>query len=195
MSAKVLYIHGFASSSESFKAVELEKFLVANGFTEAVLRPTLPIAPRRAIDMLKQILEQNEVTLLIGSSLGGFYALYLNQMFAKKTVLINPSLHPSRSLADFTGLIKRHNSDDFFYWKEEHNKQLAEMEEELDFQDLEQENLYFYLSKDDEVLDLSDIPKIFTKSSIKYYDNSKHAFVQFDKILPEILELYITSNQ
>ncbi len=195
MSAKVLYIHGFASSSESFKAIELEKFFDANGFTGAVLRPSLPVAPQRAIDMLIEIIEQQNVNLVIGSSLGGFYALYLNRFYPKKTVLINPSLHPSRTLSEYLGIVKRHNSDDFFYWTEEHIKQLAEMEEELDFQSLKQDNLYFYLSKDDEILDLSAIPQIFHRSTIKFYDDSKHVFMKFDKILPEILSLYLYDNQ
>jgi predicted esterase YcpF (UPF0227 family) len=194
MVGEILYIHGFASSSNSYKASLLDEYFKQLGLN-IVLRPSLPVAPLKAIEFLKEIYEHNPLKVVVGSSFGGFYALYLHQWFDGHTVLINPSLQPSRTLADKTGLIKRHNSEDFFHWTDDHVKQLKKLEEELDFGKLKQQTLHFYLAKDDEILNHSKIPEIFSQAQIKFYEESKHVFMNFDKILPEIFNIYSLQNQ
>ena len=190
MPAKVLYIHGFASSSNSFKARQLEEFFGQQGLHNVVLHPTLPVSPKRAISMLDDLFKYFDIKLVIGSSLGGFYALYLHQYKNVHTVLINPSLNPSKTLEKYIGLIKRHYSENFFYWTDKHIQELLELEKQIDYSRIDLSRLYLYISRDDEILDFSGIEKVFPAAKIKFYDNAKHAFVVFDKILPEIFELY-----
>lgn len=190
MPAKILYIHGFASSSNSFKARQLKEFFDRQGLHNVVLHPTLPVSPKRAVCLLNDMFKDFDIKLVIGSSLGGFYALYLHQQQNIHTVLINPSLNPSKTLEKYTGLIKRHYSESFFYWTDKHIQELLELEKQIDYSRIDQSRLYLYISRDDEILDFSGIEKIFPAAKIKFYDNAKHAFVVFDKILPEIFELY-----
>ncbi len=194
MTGEILYIHGFASSPNSRKAQMLDEFFKNLGLN-IVLRPQMPVSPLKAIDFLCELYKYNPVKIIVGSSLGGFYALYMHQRFGKRTVLINPALKPSESLGEAIGLIKRHNTDEFFHWTAEHVEQLRELESHLDISKLDQSKLHFYLSEDDEVLDHSQIPKLFPYAQIKFYKNSKHAFEKFDKILPEILSLYTLESQ
>lgn len=195
MSGKILYIHGFASSSNSFKAQQLEQYFAEKGLTGVVLHPTLPVSPGRAIEALDELFNDFEIKLVIGSSLGGFYALYFHQRKNVHTILINPSLHPSKTLSNYIGPVKRHYSDSFFEWTTDHVSQLEQLEKQIDYSKLDQSRLYLYISRDDEILDFSDIGKIFPAAQIKFFDNAKHAFVVFDRILPEIFKLYQSVNQ
>ncbi|MGB1237556.1 MAG: YqiA/YcfP family alpha/beta fold hydrolase, partial [Pseudomonadales bacterium] len=48
--------------------------------------------------------QQGEPVLLVGSSLGGYYSLYLAERFANcRAVLINPAVYPYRLLHDLLG--------------------------------------------------------------------------------------------
>jgi len=88
----IIYIHGFNSSGQSGKAHELSEIFV----DEQVLAPDLPWQPKLAIEMLEALIQSydDESLLLVGSSLGGYYAQYLGYRFSLPVVLINPALHP-----------------------------------------------------------------------------------------------------
>jgi len=88
----IIYIHGFNSSGQSGKARELAEIFP----DEQVLAPDLPWQPKLAIEMLEYLIQSHagESLLLIGSSLGGYYAQYLGNRFSLPVVLINPALHP-----------------------------------------------------------------------------------------------------
>ena len=48
--------------------------------------------PQQAINLLAQLVQQHPQAGLLGSSLGGFYATWLNQHYGNKAVLINPAV-------------------------------------------------------------------------------------------------------
>jgi len=104
----ILYIHGFASSSKSNKVT-----LMRNNFDD-VSSIDLNIEPKIAIKQLEKFIKKNikksDITL-IGSSLGGFYALYLSNKYSLKAVLINPSIYPYKTLKIYKNQdIKNHLS-------------------------------------------------------------------------------------
>ena len=190
MTTEVLYIHGFASSPNSWKANLLKEYFQKQGY-ENVFVPQIPVSPLKAIDFLKEIYDSKPLKLVVGSSLGGFYALYLAQFFDIKTILINPAIKPSQTL-DFEGPVKRHNSDEFFLWTKDHVNQLEELENDLNINKINQQNLYFYLSRDDEILDHSQIPELFPQAHIQFFDDCKHAFTCFESILNQIFNIYLS---
>lgn len=99
MTAPLLYIHGFGSSGHSGKAGILRRHF------ERVYAPTLPPVPKLAIDTLEQFTDLLEPdTVLVGSSLGGFYALHLAQRFGLPAALVNPALEPWAALERVVGL-------------------------------------------------------------------------------------------
>ena len=86
----LLYIHGFMSSGSTLKGRAL-----AQRYGEAfdVRLPTYPQAsPLQSIAYLQQTLEGACEGVLVGSSLGGFYAQYLGCRLGWPVVLINPAL-------------------------------------------------------------------------------------------------------
>lgn len=103
----IIYLHGFNSGGQSQKAAWLRTHLA----------PILVFAPsyephhghdaardlRKFIARLRRENPQDPKLMLIGSSLGGFWAQYLAAEFGARIVLINPSLRPDETLARHTG--------------------------------------------------------------------------------------------
>ncbi len=194
MSAEILYIHGFASSYNSLKANELEEYFKQLGYYN-VIHPQIPASPLRAIHFLDEVYHNNPLLMVIGSSLGGFYALYMHMKYPLHTVLINPSLKPHETLKEYIGTVKRHNSEDFFQWTQDHIDQLEDLYNKLDYSKLDQTKLHFLISEDDELLDFTDIKKYFPYADIRYFKDSGHAFKKFDQVLPDLVSLYINITE
>ena len=74
----IVYLHGFRSSPQSFKARLLAARLEELGRAGEWLCPTLPVSPAEAIALAEREIgahvKPGERVTLIGSSLGGFYA-------------------------------------------------------------------------------------------------------------------------
>ena len=101
--SKILYLHGFASCGEGNKSTLLKAYFGA----DRVIAPDLPPSPIDALDAIEEILESTQIDILIGSSLGGYYATYLVEKYCMKAVLLNPSTQPWETLAAYTGWQKR----------------------------------------------------------------------------------------
>ncbi|WP_051229198.1 YqiA/YcfP family alpha/beta fold hydrolase [Paludibacterium yongneupense] len=95
-----VYLHGFNSSPGSAKALETAAFL-APGTLHC---PALPPHPADALRVAREVVENLPAdTVIIGSSLGGFYASWLAAALDRRAVLINPTLFPHIELARFMG--------------------------------------------------------------------------------------------
>lgn len=101
MVKRVIYIHGFNSSEKSFKAQQFGLWMAKNYPHIEYISPRLHFDPRIAIIQLTQLIDDE--TVLLGSSLGGFYATFLSQLHNIKAVVINPAIKPFELLADYLG--------------------------------------------------------------------------------------------
>jgi predicted esterase YcpF (UPF0227 family) len=117
-----IYLHGFNSSGESAKGKFLSKALAPL----AVHTPSYPPDPDPAIAYLQQTIEglqhnapTNEPTILIGSSLGGFYAQYLARQFNLAIVMINPALQPALTLTPYLGWHTNFYTGERYYFGEQ----------------------------------------------------------------------------
>ncbi len=117
---KLLYLHGFASCGDSNKT----RALKAHFGDTHVLAPDLPVEPKEAIALAGELIRTENVTGLLGSSLGGFYATWLSCRYRLPAVLINPSVTPWRTLESYVGNNKFWCSGETFEWKEIYLKQL-----------------------------------------------------------------------
>ncbi|MBT8343099.1 MAG: hypothetical protein KJO45_00095, partial [Sulfurovum sp.] len=97
--SKILYLHGFASCGEGNKSLLLKSYFGAH----KVIAPDLPPSPIDAIDTIEEILESSKFNILIGSSLGGYYATVIAEKYRMKAILLNPSTQPWETLASYTG--------------------------------------------------------------------------------------------
>lgn len=102
MSAMILNIHGFGSNGNNRNCI----FLKEEYGDRKVISPTFNYEeenPYNILNSLQNIIilnrEQNTpVNLVVGSSMGGFFAYCLCAMYDVKTLLINPSLTPFLNL-------------------------------------------------------------------------------------------------
>lgn len=101
----LIYIHGFNSSALSYKAGLLREHLVKLGLGDQYACPELPHRPAQAIALLRGLLEGRdpESVMLVGSSLGGFYATWLVEHLGVRAVLVNPAVRPYELLAGYLG--------------------------------------------------------------------------------------------
>jgi predicted esterase YcpF (UPF0227 family) len=88
----LIYIHGFDSSPQSHKAGLLRHWLAKYRPDIQFIAPDLNIFPQQAAQRLAELMQQYPQAGLLGSSLGGFYATWLNQHYGNKAVLINPAV-------------------------------------------------------------------------------------------------------
>lgn len=103
----IVYLHGLNSTGNSAKARWLREHLPG----VRVLSPTYPAhraaeAPARLRAFLAQAQRehtQERRLLLVGSSLGGFWAQHLAPEFGAGLVLINPSTRPQVTLTRYLG--------------------------------------------------------------------------------------------
>jgi hypothetical protein len=103
----IVYLHGFNSGGSANKARRLREALAP----VVVFTPTYEPhrahetarALRKFIARLRRENPHDPKLMLIGSSLGGFWAQYLAPEFVAAIVLINPSVRPHATLARHVG--------------------------------------------------------------------------------------------
>lgn len=93
---KVLFIHGLASSGAYKMASSLRILLKGS----EVIAPDVPIEPHDALNLLEGICRDERPDLIVGLSLGGFWAQKLRGF---RKILVNPDFHISRLLRTMTG--------------------------------------------------------------------------------------------
>ncbi|WP_239509285.1 YqiA/YcfP family alpha/beta fold hydrolase, partial [Haemophilus influenzae] len=66
-----------------------------------VIRPDLNRTPDEVVKLLKSLIIDDRNTVLIGSSLGGYFANLLSDLTGVPAVLLNPSIWPDISFRRF----------------------------------------------------------------------------------------------
>jgi uncharacterized protein len=101
----ILYLHGFRSSPQSFKARVMHARLAELDRLSEWQCPVLPVSPAEAVALAESIAagaRRDEVTV-VGSSLGGFYATWLAEKHGWRAVLLNPAVVPQDDLSHYLG--------------------------------------------------------------------------------------------
>ncbi len=178
----ILYIHGFASSGLGAKAQTVREY-----FAEEAFAPSLSYVPDLAMDTLIQIAEQaardGEPLHLIGSSLGGFYALYLAERFGLRAVLVNPSTRPWETLAAHTGEGTNYYDGARFEWTPQHVESLRRYR----LSTLSHpEKILLMLQTGDEVLDYRIALQELKGTRTILEEGGDHSFRDFSRHLPHI---------
>ncbi len=93
----LIYLHGLDSDPNATKALLTAQYAQKLGID--VIRPNLNCPPDEVISTITPLLDNNSV--LIGSSLGGYFANLLSDMTGVPCVLLNPSIRPDLSFQRF----------------------------------------------------------------------------------------------
>jgi predicted esterase YcpF (UPF0227 family) len=190
---RLIYLHGFNSSPDSKKAQSLERYIkqqtseASSAQRLEFLAPSLPYKPVEAIRLIEGLLADGEQkTILMGSSLGGYYSIYLAQQYPLKVILINPLVSLPPGFAEqFPGSYTNPYSGDEF----------EILPEDVDFlQDLEVKVIpdqidYLLLAETgDEVLDYQQAVTKLPGAQQIILPGGSHRFENFDRVLPDIMQ-------
>jgi len=181
MQATYIYIHGFNSDGNGWKARALEQH-----FPKArIIAPDFPANPVEVMKQLDEILETliPTNTFLLGTSLGGFYAYICSAKYNMKAYLFNPSLEPYHTLNDRgIGHFSTWTKQRSYIFLADYLLLLKQMKQRADHT-VNIKNISFFLATDDDVLDHSKINEQFPKANIEWFDKAGHSFSKFEKVL------------
>ena len=185
---QLLYIHGFNSSPQSEKAQRCQKYFEARPIDLRVHIADFSPEPSSAIESLCRWIEapENQCVGLIGSSLGGYYALYLHHRYKLPAVLVNPAVRPYELLQDYLGINKNLYTGEEYEVRQEHMDQLRALDVLSVVGGQGGQELYLLTQTGDEVLDYREATDALnsTKSWIVY--GGDHAYQGFSSALPSI---------
>ncbi len=185
----LLYIHGFASSGRGAKALTMRQ-----RFKNVLLAPSLSYVPELAVDTLSSIIKKslpNEPVGLIGSSLGGYYAIYLSELYCIPAVLINPSTKPYETLASCTPEAVNFYDLSSFEWNERYIKQLKR----FDTKNITHpENFLLMLQTGDETLDYRIALNKLKGAETILEEGGSHAFDGFENHLDTIENFFVSKD-
>ena len=180
------YIHGFASgkSSTTFQKIK-ERIPQAKALTFDSSKSY----QENIKSLASQVANDKEPACLIGTSLGGFYAMQLTPFvhYCAGRVLINPSVKPKSSLRKFIGECPNFETGSTFVFTEEVCNSYPE---ELDIVPLSRGiPTSVLLAKDDELLDYQIAEKILKPYTYIEYITGGHRLKDYDVLFKEIKEI------
>ena len=183
----LLYLHGFRSSPQSFKAQRMARAVAALPQPPQWWCPQLPPSPAQAMALLKQGVADWPVArmAIVGSSLGGFYAHVLARQIGCPVVLLNPAVYPARDLASHIGEHPAwHDPGQRIHFD-------ARFIDELRLQQATPAThtppTLAVIAKGDEVLDWREMHAAYGHDRVRLIEGSDHAISDFEVYLPEIL--------
>lgn len=184
---RIFYLHGFNSSPASLKARLFADYCRSRGAGDVSV-PALPYAPDRAMSLLEAEIapHADEVALLVGSSLGGYYATYLAERYGLKAALINPAVAPCDSLQkDFLGWHKNMYTGEEYEFTREH----VDFLRTLNVATIKNpENYLLCVQTGDEILDYRLATRLYAGSRQLVQEGGNHSFDNFAAVLPPILQ-------
>lgn len=183
MTASILYIHGLNSSPASHKARQLSRAMTHLQIAEHLRVPALHHHPRQAMAQLEALVAELGAPLLVGSSLGGYYATYLAERHGLKALLINPAVRPHLRFDGYLGPQKNFYSDETWELTEDHIHALAELEVPPP-QDASRYQVW--LQTADETLDYRDAERYYRACALRIQAGGDHGFQGFTERLPAL---------
>jgi predicted esterase YcpF (UPF0227 family) len=196
----ILYLHGFRSSPQSFKSRLLAQTLSDQGCaSEREWQcPQLPASPKEALALamslahmqLASAASPRELTI-IGSSLGGYYALWLAEQLNCKAIMLNPAVEAPRSLAKHVGNHRQFHSDAPFEFRAEYVDELSAAYVPTI---THPERYFLVAATGDEVLDWREMSSRFAGCRQRIIQGSDHGLSDFADWLPEVLDFAQTNT-
>ena len=188
----IVYLHGFNSGATSGKATWLRQNLP----DITVLSPAYPAHKadeaaaflRDYFTRMRREHARDKRLLLIGSSLGGFWARYLAPELGAGMALINPAMHPETDLMDVIGPNKNEATGEEYVLTAEQVRALAR------YQVLRCDPkvpTLVLLDEGDDVLDYR-AAQVFYRNCgrVIVYPGGSHRFDHMAEALPEIRALH-----
>ena len=182
----IIYLHGFQSSTLSIKGQYIQAFCQNQ---HHVHLPDLNMPPEQVLAHVSEMIECLDQVVLIGSSLGGFYATQLVAKHAVPAVLINPAMRPWQLFHDLFGAELPYVVNAQWTLDQTQLDQLEQMAVPF-VQDADK--ILVLLQQDDEVLDYREAQRYYSnaahQSMIITEANGNHAMDNFADKIPMALQ-------
>lgn len=183
----LLYLHGFRSSPQSVKSRRMLGWLAEHRPDVTTWCPQLPPSPAEALAMVEAGITDwpRDRMVVVGSSLGGFYATCVAERHGCPAVLLNPAVDPARDLAKYIGeQTAFHDPAERFFFRAEFIDQLRA----LTVAAISRPQRYLALiAKGDEVLDWREMSARYPGAQQIVLEGGDHAISDFDDHLPSLL--------
>ncbi|CAB3749793.1 YqiA/YcfP family alpha/beta fold hydrolase [Paraburkholderia solisilvae] len=182
----ILYLHGFRSSPQSFKARLLAQRLAEPGRGDEWCCPQLPVSPLDTIALAESLVAAARPAriALIGSSLGGFFATHLAEKHGWPAVLLNPAVVPQRDLSAYLGEQPRVHGGGSIVVEAHH---LDEMRALTVTSITKPERYYLFAATGDEVLDYREMLAHYPAARTKRIEGSDHSISEFADYVDDVL--------
>lgn len=185
MGGLILYLHGFCSSPESWKARVMGETLAARGLGEHFVCPALAPVPQEAIAQAEAVIAAaKEPVTLVGSSLGGHYSAWLAHQHGLRAVLINPAVVHRLDPNLFLGEHENFHSGERFIFTEAHAADVVAMT----VAQPPVERLWLLVESGDEVLDYRHAVEHYQGCRQTVLSGGDHSFTRFPQFVSQIIE-------
>ncbi|WP_159738052.1 esterase YqiA [Vibrio atypicus] len=184
----LLYIHGFNSSPLSHKANVMREYCEQHRSDIKVVVPKLPCFPEQASELLLEIVAQYQSDYsiaLVGSSLGGYMSMWLNQQFGFRAVVVNPAIKPYELLVDYLGEQVNPYTNERYILEDKHIDELKA----LDTPTIREPSEFWLLQQEgDEVLDYRQAVSKFNGAKQTVEPDGDHSFIDFERYPEQIIK-------
>ena len=185
-----MYIHGYGSTGNAVKAQKLQRM-----FPEArLVSPTLDydhVSPFDILQQLQEIVDREHPDFILGSSMGGYYALCCTRFYQGPVWCINPVRDIFNTLSRILPQETRERPEAQAMLREyeRFDKEIFRQLKPADGQ------LNFALSTDDELLgDHRPLLELFPNhGKVVWKDRSGHRFYRFNELKEELTTTSVSS--
>lgn len=182
----IIYLHGFRSSPASLKARLLSEHLSRQGLGDRFWCESLPVGPRQAIECVERAIRSVATPpVLIGSSLGGFYATYLAERHDLRAMLINPATDAARTLAPCMGQQTNLYSGEVFDLTQAHIDELMALRVPVLSKP---DRFWLVVETGDELLDYREAVVRYAGARQTLFEGGDHSLRHFPELLDAIVE-------
>lgn len=183
----IIYLHGFGSNGSSSKG-DILKSAFGNEFN--IITPTLSVNPKKAIQEITNLVSNKGTYILVGTSLGGFYADYFNKIADIPCVLINPVINIEQ-LQRHIGINKNYNTGENYEYSRSDYNDLVSLKNRKDSYGYSDSPEYIVSAKDDELCDYRLAQKTFTNDNqwLQVVASGGHRFTDTGTFINTVKEL------
>jgi len=186
----ILYLHGFASSSDSTKANLFKEFVNSHKDLN-VLTPDLPNNLIGWSKLIEELCEKHNPVAFIGSSMGGFYSTFFARKLGATDVLLNPAVLPADGMKNYLGKNNNYATGEEFIMKNDEIEHLKLMEMKIKKNKYSNDRTMVLLESGDEVLNYKDAVNFYSGAHIKIISGGSHSLDSFSNYLDSILKFII----
>ncbi|MEJ2344662.1 MAG: YqiA/YcfP family alpha/beta fold hydrolase [Gammaproteobacteria bacterium] len=181
----IIYLHGFNSSGATVKGATLKRLLEPIHVSLPSYHHDPAVAIRQLEVEVECALERFTRVMLIGSSLGGFYAQSLGRRYGLNIVLINPALDPISTLAPHVGPQTNYHTGERYCFERRHLEALAPLY--VDAAQFGTVPTLVLLDADDEVIDPEVAARLYRdRGKVIAFPGGDHAFQHLEESIADI---------